>query len=123
MAQQRAKPKPKEREPKNIQAFVNIDTANHIAANKSLDDSDSDSKVNARVSTQSSRMSEYTDSHEHKEPWYQRCKWIILPKSKALFTLRLIRLVVKLYIAILEPIRIPYEEVPHEFWVSTDMII
>lgn len=47
-------------------------------------------------------------------------KFMIHPKSDFMFKIKMMRLATKIYIAIIVPFRIPFEEKPHIFWVLVD---
>lgn len=44
--------------------------------------------------------------------------FMIHPKSNAMFRIKMMRLCMKSYIAIIIPFRIPFEEKPHILWLS-----
>ena len=50
-------------------------------------------------------------------------KLMLHPKSPTMFKIKMMRLLTKAYIAIIVPFRIPFEEKPHVFWFSCDVVL
>lgn len=50
-------------------------------------------------------------------------RFMIHPKSPLMFKINMLRLITRVYIAIIIPFRIPFEERPHVFWFSWDCIL
>ena len=50
-------------------------------------------------------------------------KFMIHPKSPFMFKIKMMRLCTKIYIGLIVPFRIPFEEKPHIFWLSWDIIL
>ena len=48
---------------------------------------------------------------------------MIHPKTPLMFKIKMVRMVTKSYIALIVPFRIPFEEKPHIFWFSWDVIL
>ena len=74
--------------------------------------------------TQNQGISSSGGNDNDEEPENQITpKFMLHPRSKWMFRIKMIRLLMKGYIAVIIPFRIPFEEKPHPFWLACDCIL